>query len=139
MKKFEISKCTILSFCKIDSNGCWLWQKSLKGKGYAQVTDPKTGRQDYGHHVTWRMFNKRRIPKGYILRHSCDVRRCINPMHIIPGTYSQNNKETWARHNERELRRLSVTLRVTRGVLKNAFAKGRKIGAPRGLKAINSK
>ena len=33
------------------------------------------------------------IPKGLIIRHICDHPDCINPNHLIPGTWNDNSKD----------------------------------------------
>lgn len=34
------------------------------------------------------------IAPGEIVRHTCDVRRCVNPEHLIVGTVGENNVDT---------------------------------------------
>lgn len=36
---------------------------------------------------------KRKIPIGKIIRHTCDNKLCINPQHLISGTYKQNTQD----------------------------------------------
>ncbi len=35
-------------------------------------------------------FNGEPIPAGRVIRHGCDVRNCINPEHLTPGSHQQN-------------------------------------------------
>lgn len=33
------------------------------------------------------------IPKGYVVRHKCDNKKCVNPEHLEVGTYKQNSQD----------------------------------------------
>jgi hypothetical protein len=66
---------------------CWLWQGGLDSEGYASIyVDGKAVRL----HVFMYKQHKGEIPEGEVVRHTCDVRHCLNPDHLITGTQLQN-------------------------------------------------
>jgi len=68
-------------------NECWLW-KAGRVQGYGAFWY-KVG-PARAHQVSWELTNKRAIPKGLIIMHSCDTPLCVNPKHLILGTHQQN-------------------------------------------------
>ncbi|OGO40039.1 MAG: hypothetical protein A2Z03_11975 [Chloroflexi bacterium RBG_16_56_8] len=82
---------------KVNKNGptvrpelgrCWLWIASiLVPHGYGQIQ--VDGKPRRAHVVAWELENGP-VPEGKILRHKCDVRHCIRPFHLEPGTYKEN-------------------------------------------------
>ena len=75
--------------CLVDpSTGCWLWTRSLKGNGYAQVSY-RNRRSVAAHTLSYR-FRYGVVPDGYELDHLCRVRHCINPDHLEPVTHLEN-------------------------------------------------
>lgn len=74
------------------NSGCWLWLASIHSKnGYAQIMMPN-GKPERAHRVSYKV-HKGPIPKGLDIRHTCDIRCCINPEHLIPGTRKQNMED----------------------------------------------
>lgn len=89
-------------------NGCWNWNGRLVGKGYGMIgLGGKGAKQVLVHRLAYQM-HKGEIPDGMVVMHKCDNPRCVNPDHLDAGTQSQN--------------------------IKDAFARGRKINLPSGLK-----
>lgn len=89
--------------CKVGgANQCWEWTASTR--------DNRSG-QPYGHfridgksyranRVAHEMCNGE-IPKNMVARHKCDNTLCVNPNHLIIGTYKQNNKDMYDRNRDR--------------------------------------
>lgn len=71
--------------------GCWIWEGCINSRGYGMVK--LAGVMQYLHHILWRMHHKRPIPKGMVLMHRCDTRRCCNPLHLRPGTHNANMRD----------------------------------------------
>lgn len=49
------------------------------------------------HRWVWQVTNKTEIPEGLIIRHTCDVRSCINPAHLEIGTQWDNVQDMISR------------------------------------------
>jgi len=69
------------------TEGCWLWNRSLDGKGYGQLMiDGKIRR---AHRVAYYLAHGD-IPEGMVILHTCDTPRCCNPAHLKLGTQIEN-------------------------------------------------
>ena len=76
---------------RLRSGGCIEWSGRVNTKGYGQIM--MSGQLKMVHRVSWEMANGR-IPDGAIIMHSCDNPACINPMHLLAGSYSDNTRDS---------------------------------------------
>lgn len=72
------------------NSGCWLWIGAIAASGYGTLSIG--GRPAYAHRLSWQLY-RGPIPSGYAICHKCDIRTCVNPDHLFPGTLTDNNRD----------------------------------------------
>lgn len=70
-------------------SGCWLWLGGIMGKGYAAFHCQGFIK---GNRVSYAMFNGA-LTSADLVRHKCDTPCCVNPDHLIIGSYINNHQD----------------------------------------------
>ena len=70
---------------------CWRWQGSFYGVGYGKVSFGQ--KQMYAHRLAWELAHGSEIPNGVQIRHTCDNRWCVNPGHLVDGSFYDNMQD----------------------------------------------
>ena len=77
---------------KHDEASCWDWTGAGGRRGgYGQVF--VDGRNEPAHKVAWMLHHRRAFPAGMDACHSCDNPRCVNPLHVWPGSRRDNMRD----------------------------------------------
>lgn len=71
-------------------SGCIEWTSHIDACGYGRIA-PRNG-EVLAHRVSFEAHNGP-IPHGLHVLHSCDNRKCINPLHLRAGTNLDNIKD----------------------------------------------
>lgn len=75
---------------KVSSHGCWLWTGSVNHAGYPTVCVKLDGKWQ-NKRLTRLVCEEIHGPLGDLEAcHTCNVRRCVRPDHLVPGTHQEN-------------------------------------------------
>lgn len=74
-------------------DGCRIWLAGCDANGYGRVKFPG---EILAHRVAYRA-HVGHVPKGMVVRHRCDNKRCVNPDHLQVGTYRDNTQDAFDR------------------------------------------
>lgn len=82
--------------CKLDENGCWIWQGYMHYNGYGIFS---SNYKTYGVHRYVCELVYGEIPYRKVACHKCPNRACCNPDHLYVGTPADNIKD-WVRRKK---------------------------------------
>jgi len=73
---------------KVNKTGdCWLWTAACQKNGYGSFY--LEGKRVGAHRVVWE-FERGPIPAGMVPDHTCLVKSCVNPDHLVLVTHGKN-------------------------------------------------
>ena len=96
-------------FALVDVNGptvrdlspCWLWKGGRMSSGYGFFR--WRGHGALAHRAAWELFFEAEIPKGLFILHRCDVKLCVRPTHLSPGSAKENSCDMVAKGRNKVL------------------------------------
>lgn len=76
------------------NNDCLEWKGCFNTDGYARM-----GGNVKVHRLVYELKTSKDI-RGYVIRHTCDNPKCINPEHLLCGTPAENAHDKFVRNRQ---------------------------------------
>jgi len=78
----------------VTESGCWLWNSCLYPNGYGYLKCKNKSK--LAHRISYELY-KGELNISDVVRHTCDVRCCVNPDHLIAGTQRDNMQDMYTK------------------------------------------
>lgn len=85
---------------------CWIFKLKPNKEGYPYLK--KDGKEERVSRLMWELHNGKTIPEGLVIRHTCDHPWCVNPLHLLVGTQSENIQDCVKRGRHKGNRTLTL-------------------------------
>lgn len=84
-----------------DGTPCWVWTGKLNStSGYPVMTTrwkkgPRKGKVHniFAHRESLKFFRGVKVGTRYVVMHKCNVKTCVNPMHLERGSQMKNMQQ----------------------------------------------
>lgn len=67
---------------RVDEQGCWIFTGAVNSKGYGLTAIDGDGSTRLSHRAAYELLVGQ-VPAGRVVYHTCAVRRCCNPEHLV--------------------------------------------------------
>lgn len=81
----------------VKTDRCWEWIGAVTTAGYGVFQKGRRGEKLHKAHRFSFELHFGSIPKGLLVLHTCDNKRCVCPSHLELGDHSKNIKDAWDR------------------------------------------
>lgn len=92
-RRKSVASLTGRFWAKVERRGpdeCWPWTGWTTSQGYGVIG--LGGRDEKAHRAAW-IVTRGPIPRGLVIRHTCDNPPCVNPTHLLLGTQLDNIRD----------------------------------------------
>lgn len=90
----------------VKQGDCLEWIRALNTDGY-----PRMAGNVKVHRLVYELFHQENID-GFVIRHTCDNPKCINPKHLLKGTPKENGNDKFIRDRQPRVITKEVVFRV---------------------------
>jgi len=81
-----------------EEDGCWEWTGARTQNGFGYGTINLHYKKWATHRISWVIHNRKQIPKGMEVCHTCDNHACWRPDHLFIGTHKDNMQDMARKH-----------------------------------------
>ena len=78
---------------------CLEWKGCLNTDGYARALIDGDANAKV-HRIVFELSHPEEDIKGFLVRHTCDNPKCINPSHLLKGTPKENGHDKFVRNRQ---------------------------------------